>query len=430
MDGVDLALRRPGRLDAEVEVGPPTPGGRAAILKTCLAPLTHALTGADIASVAEAAHGFVGADLALLVREATLAALRRGVQEEGSGSSPLCVTAADLAAARAAVRPSAMRDVTLELPPVAWEDVGGQDGVKARLMEALGCGGGGGGGGGRRDGGDGRRRTSLSASPAAMAAVGASAPAGILLFGPPGCSKTLLARAAATAAGRNFFAVKGPELLSPYVGDAEKAVATLFARARASAPSMVFLDELDGLAAARDGGIAAATGSSTAEDGAGAAAGRVVAQLLQEVEAAARASSTSPSAAPPVVILAATNRPDRLDPALLRPGRFDRALHVRPPCDVGEREAVLRAAARKVRLAPGVAEAAFPALAARTAGFTGADLASLVREAALAAVAEGAAGADAVSAAHFEAALGLVRASPVPSAEDAAAYAKHERAGW
>ena len=427
---VDGALRRPGRLDAEVEVGPPCPSARGAILAACLAPVAHNLSCEDIAAVAGAAHGFVGADLALLVREAALAALRRGVvaAAAGQGSTPrppssLRVTLPDLAAARATVRPSAMRDITLALPLVTWDDVGGQAGVKARLMEALGCGVG--------TEGSAASPSPDVASPSAMAAVGATPPSGILLFGPPGCSKTLMARAAAHAAGRNFFAVKGPELLSPYVGDAEKAVAALFARARASSPSLVFFDELDGLASARDGGIASAGGGAVASDGAGAAAGRVVAQLLQEVEAATRAPAQGP-ASPPVVVLAATNRPDRLDPALMRPGRFDRALHVRPPGDACEREAVLRAAARKVRLGPGVAApgGTFADLAAATPGFTGADLASLVREAALAAVAEGVGGADAVTGDHFAVALRLVAASPPPSAEEAAAYERYERAGW
>ena len=310
-----------------------------------------------------------------------------------------------------------MRDVALELPAAGWDDVGGLDGVKARLLEALGGAEGGGGGG------QGGAATATTASPpsttsrtlppsaADMARVGATPPGGVLLFGPPGTGKTALARAAACAAGRNFFAVKGPELLSAYVGDSEKAVASLFARARAAAPAVVFFDELDGLAPARppDG----------APDAGAAACDRVVSQLLTELDGGRAAGGG-------VLVLAATNRPDALDTALLRPGRFDRCLYVGPPASDADRVAVLRAATRHTPLAPDVD---LGSVAARTPGFTGADLAALARAACLAAVEEGGDGADAVTAAHWEAALAGAAPSPAPSPAEAEVFRRYERAG-
>lgn len=402
-DAVHPALRRPGRLDAEVEVVAPTPAGRAAILRAHLAGVAHALPPASIDALADAAHGFVGADLALLVREACLAALRRLVRGEGarggdrdpSTSTPPRVTEADFASARRAVRPSAMRAMALRLPPATWDDVGGQAGVKARLAEALGGAGAG------------------AAAAAALAAVGAAPPAGVLLYGPPGCSKTLLARAAAAESGRNFFGVKAGELLSAWVGDAEKAVASLFAAARAAAPAVVFFDEIDGLAPARAGAGGGAGG--------GGVDARVLSQLLIELDALTR------PAAPSILVLAATNRPDRVDAALLRPGRFDRRLHVRAPASAGERAAVLAAATRCTPLSPDVD---LSALADATPGFTGADLAALARGAALAAAEEGEEGADAVAARHFASALAGATPSPPVPADLQAAYASFERAGF
>ena len=288
-----------------------------------------------------------------------------------------------------------MRSITLALPPASWTDVGGQAAAKAALADALAA------------AGD-------PSAAAAAAAVGARPPAGILLHGPPGCSKTLLARAAATEGGRNFFGVKAGELLAPWVGDSEKAVASLFASARAAAPSVVFFDEVDGLAPPRDddGG------------GGGAACARIVAQLLVELDSGARAASAHRRA--DVLVVAATNRPDRVEPALLRPGRFDRRLYVRPPESEGDRAEVLAAASRGVPLAPDVD---FATLAASTPGFTGADLAAVVRGACLAAVEEGDAGADAVGARHFQAALATAAPSPPPPPELAAMYAAFERTG-
>ncbi|KAK9825828.1 hypothetical protein WJX81_000622 [Elliptochloris bilobata] len=382
-EAVDAALRRPGRFDRELEVGVPSPAARADILRVTLRRLRHALGNGEVAALAAAAHGFVGADLAALCEEAALVALRRAVAAKRAGKplSNLQVTAADMRAAQTRVRPSAMREVALELPAVRWDDVGGLAGVKQRLREAV---------------------EWPQRHPDALERLGARAPRGVLLYGPPGCSKTLLARAVAAESRLNFLAVKGPELLSKYVGDSEKAVAALFARARAAAPAIVFFDEIDGLAGMRGeggGGAAAAAGD------------RVLAQLLTEMDGLQARGG--------VVVLAATNRPDRLDAALLRPGRFDRALRVPPPDQEG-REAILAVHTRRTPLAPDVD---LVALAASTPGYTGADLAAVVREAALAALQEDM-GARTVAARHFAAALD----EPLPSRERRSA--RHARREW
>eukprot|EP00793_Prasinoderma_coloniale_P005635 PRCOL_00004109-RA len=393
---LDAALRRPGRFDVEVEVPPPTPAGRLAILHARLRAVERAgaldVAEAELARLAAGTHGFVAADLAALVDEASLEALREHVERQREGCHPgeqgkqqqdqPRLLARHLAAARQRISPSALREVAVEVPDVRWSDVGGLESVKQRLREAV---------------------EWPQAHAQALARVGARAPRGTLLFGPPGCSKTMLAKAVATECGLSFISVKGPELLSKYVGESEKAVRSLFARARAAAPAVVFFDEIDSLAAAR------------AADGAGDSTGvgeRVLSQLLTEMDGA------SPLAG--VTVLAATNRPDMVDAALLRPGRFDRLLRVRAP-DAAGREAVLRAC--RVPLAGDVDVAA---VAARTHGFTGADLAALLQEAALRAAEEGEGGAEAVTSAHVEEALVRARPTPIDPALDAI-YARFER---
>jgi len=229
----------------------------------------------------------------------------------------------------------------------------------------------------------------------------------VLLYGPPGTGKTSLARCCAAAGGRNFVSLSGAELLSQWVGESEKAVAAAFAAARAAQPALLFIDELDALAPARDGAAA------------GGAVARVVAQLLQELDGGAGGGE---AAAP--LLLAATNRPDRVDPALLRPGRLDRLLYVPPPAGEAEVLAALRARLAGVPL-EACALAALPALAQRCAGFTGADCGALVREAQLAALAEELAGGaeGGVAARHLAAARGRVAASPPASAEMQRVYA-------
>ncbi|PRW20261.1 Spermatogenesis-associated [Chlorella sorokiniana] len=296
-DSLDEALRRPGRFDREVEVGVPPPGARRDILTKQLAGMAHSLTPDQVTALADAAHGFVAADLAALCSEAAMIALRRLVAQRagsiggsdggGSGGSAgqACVTLADFQAAETRVRPSAMRELALEVPKVSWDDIGGLEDVKQRLKEAV---------------------ELPFQEPEALARLGVVPPRGILLHGPPGCSKTLLARAVASQARLNFISVKGPELYSKYVGESEKALAALFAKARASSPAVIFFDEIDGLAKMRE---------ASGEGGVGVGE-RMLAQLLQDMDGLQSRVG--------VVVIGATNRPDCLDPALLRPGRFDR----------------------------------------------------------------------------------------------------------
>ncbi|CAN0343314.1 unnamed protein product, partial [Discosporangium mesarthrocarpum] len=251
-DALDPALRRPGRLDSEVEVGVPDRAGRADILRVILQQVPrHSISvkEEDIARVASRTHGFVGADLQLLVKEATLRALRRAWSGRGPGAGAVVgsegrgwggergempeLMAVDFEDALPFVSPSGLREVAVEVPKVRWGDIGGMAGVKQSLREVV--------------------EWPLK-HPRAFARMGISPPRGVLLYGPPGCSKTLMARALATESGMNFLAVKGPELLSMWLGESERAMQSLFKRARAAAPTIIFFDEVDALAGKRGGG--------------------------------------------------------------------------------------------------------------------------------------------------------------------------------
>ncbi len=399
VEALDTALRRPGRFDREVEVPAPSPAERVEILEVFLARLAHALPPAAAARLAADAHGFVAADLEALCADAAMGALRRavagGTASSGTsgnapaGAAPLRVLEADFAAARARARPSALREVGLEVPRVRWADIGGGAALKRQLREAV--------------------EWPFSRG-AALAALGAAPPRGVLLFGPPGCSKTLLARAVAAEAGLSFLAVKGGELLSKYLGESERALAAVFRRARAAAPAVVFFDELDGLV-----GWRAAGGASNSGDGVS-VGDRVLATLLQEMDGLA-----GPGGGAPVVVLGATNRPDRLDAALLRPGRFDRLLYVPPP-DAAARREILELHARGTPL---LADVDLNAVADGAEGRSGADLAALLRRAALLALEEDM-GAPGVGARHLAAAAAEAPA-PGASAELLASYARFRR---
>ncbi|CAK9088575.1 ATPase family protein 2 homolog (Spermatogenesis-associated factor protein) (Spermatogenesis-associated protein 5) [Durusdinium trenchii] len=306
---VDIALRRPGRFDREVEVGIPSDVDREEILQIHLDKVPHDLDRDDVVELAKSMHGFVGADIMALVRQAAWLALRRGVQHDMDGSPR--VRARDLVHARATVKPSALREFAVQVPNVSWDDVGGQEDVKQQLKEAV--------------------EWPLK-HPEAFARMGIRPPQGVLLYGPPGCSKTLLAKAIATEGGMNFIAVKGPELFNKWVGESEKAVAKVFHRARLAEPTVVFFDEIDALAGAR---------GSEANQGAGGVADRVLSQLLTEMDGI--------DARKRVVVVAATNRPDIVDAALLRPGRLDRLVYVPPP-DVAARCEILGIHTRKMPL--------------------------------------------------------------------------------
>jgi len=368
---IDISLRRPGRFDQEIEVGVPTPSERADILRSCLSRTVHSLTDDDIQEIADSTHGFVGADLAQLCNEAAMTALRESISQSESQKLVRAVSSVHFRIAKETVRPSAMREVQVEVTRVKWDDVGGQEEVKQALKESV-------------------QWPQLKANELRM--VGAQTPLGILLFGPPGCSKTLLARAVASEAKLNFLAIKGPELYSKYVGESEKAVRDLFRKARQVAPAIIFIDEIDGMVASR----AQVVGLSG--DDAGSVGERVLSQLLMEMDGLVPLNG--------VVVVAATNRPDRLDPALLRPGRLDRLLYVPPPTD-STRAAIFRIHLRKTPIDESVSVAE---LAERTEGYTGADIAGVCREAALAALKEDIQS-TCVSSRHFGHAISVVRPS-------------------
>ncbi|ERG88408.1 MAG: ATPase of the AAA+ class, partial [halophilic archaeon J07HX5] len=290
VDTIDPALRRGGRFDREIEVGVPGETGRREILAvhTREMPLAEDV-GLDV--LAGRTHGFVGADLATLAREAGMAALRR----RDDTDDDLVIAHADFETALTGVEPSAMREYVAESPTTTFEDVGGLEETKARLREAV--------------------EWPLSYSPLFRAAA-TEPPSGVLLYGPPGTGKTLLAEAIAGESGVNFIQVAGPELLDRYVGETEAAIRELFERARQTAPAIVFLDEIDGIAGRRG------EGNETTE--------RVVSQLLTELDRAADH--------PKLAVVAATNRRESLDNALKRPGRLEQHIEVPYPDESARRE--------------------------------------------------------------------------------------------
>ncbi|MEM4971407.1 MAG: CDC48 family AAA ATPase, partial [Sulfolobales archaeon] len=350
-DALDPALRRPGRFDREIEIPPPDKKARREILAvhTRSVPLDDDV---NLDKIAEMTHGYTGADLAALVKEAAMNALRRFLAEKNVDLSKpipsellrtLKVNMNDFIQAMNMIHPSLLREVFVEVPEVRWSDIGGLDDVKQQLREAV--------------------EWPLKYQDI-FERMGIRPPKGILLYGPPGVGKTLLAKAAATESGANFIAVNGPEILSKWVGESERAIREIFRRARMVAPAIIFLDEIDSIAPARGSRV-----DSGVTD-------RIVNQLLTEMDGIKPLRG--------VVVIAATNRPDLLDPALLRPGRFDRIIKVPPP-DRKARLEILKIHTRRVPLAPDVD---LEKLADMTNGFTGADLEALVREAVMLALRE------------------------------------------
>jgi transitional endoplasmic reticulum ATPase len=349
-NALDPALRRPGRFDREISIPIPDQHGRREILEIHSRGMPLA-EDVELARLAAMTHGFVGADLEALCREAGMVALRRLLPQLDFSRAyvpdemlaRLQVAMADFRESLQEVEPSAVREVFVEVPNVAWSDVGGMDEVKQRLQEAV--------------------QWPL-AYPELFEAVHLAPPKGALLCGPPGCGKTLLAKALATEAGVNFVSVKGPELLSMYVGESERGLRDVFRKARQAAPCIIFFDEIDALASARSQG-----GS---DSGVGA---RVLSQLLTELDGIEELKG--------VFVLAATNRLDLLDPALLRPGRFDIQVQIAPP-DPAAREKIF---AIHLRDRP-VEEGTTPAwLAAQSEGFNGAQIAGVCRRALMATIA-------------------------------------------
>ncbi|KAL1914765.1 uncharacterized protein VTP21DRAFT_8023 [Calcarisporiella thermophila] len=343
-NSLDAALRRPGRFDREVEIGIPNANARFSILKTLLRNIPHSLSEEEIQQISAISHGYVGADLAAVCREAGLKALKRNVESGTLDEEKLMVHLEDVKLAMEGIRPSAMREIMLEVPKVRWDEIGGQTDIKMKLQEAV--------------------EWPLKHAEAFIR-LGIRPPKGVLLYGPPGCSKTLMAKALATEAGLNFIAVKGPELFSKWVGESEKAVREVFRKARAASPSIVFFDEIDALAVRRG-----------AEGDTSSVADRVLSQLLNELDGIEALIN--------VTVVAATNRPDIIDPALLRPGRIDRILYVGPP-DLSSRHEILRIQLKRMSVSSDVS---LDELAESTEGYSGAEVVALCQEAAMLAMEE------------------------------------------
>lgn len=377
---LDPALRRPGRFDRELEIGVPNKEGRLNILKihTRGMPLHKDVKLEELAGVT---HGFVGADLASLSKEAAMIVLRRIMPEvniQKDESIPqeilekLIIKKKDFLEALKSVRPSALREVLVEVPNVNWENVGGLEGVKQEIKEAV--------------------EWPLK-YPEAFKRLGVKAPKGILLYGAPGTGKTLLAKAVAHETEANFISVKGPELLSKWVGESEKAVREVFKKARQTAPTIIFFDEIDSLAPRRG------NSENHVQE-------RVVNQLLTEIDGL--------EALQDIVVIAATNRPDIVDTALLRPGRFDRII-LTPAPDKQAREEILQVHLQGMPLAEDVDSTK---LASDTEGFVGADIEALCREAAMLALRQDMKTKE-VTMAHFKEALNVVRPSVTKDIEKA-----------
>ncbi|MBS3760553.1 CDC48 family AAA ATPase [Halodesulfurarchaeum sp.] len=372
VDAVDPALRRPGRFDREIEIGVPDETGREEILRihTRGMPLSDEVA---LSELADDTHGFVGADIESLSKEAAMRALRRYLPEidldeqdvPPSLIERMIVTQGDFEGALSEVEPSAMREVLVELPKVSWDDVGGLDEVKSQIKESV--------------------EWPLSES-AGFDRLGVNPPAGVLLYGPPGTGKTLMAKAVANETDANFISVRGPQLLSKWVGESEKAIRQTFRKARQVSPTVVFFDELDSLAPGRGQDA----GNNVSE--------RVVNQLLTELDGLEQMEG--------VMVIAATNRPDIIDPALIRSGRFDRLVMVGQPSESG-REEILRIHTQETPLSPDVS---LREVAERTEGYVGSDLATVAREAAIEALRDDQ-DAETVEMAHFGSALEDVRAT-------------------
>ncbi|XP_006629257.2 ATPase family gene 2 protein homolog A isoform X1 [Lepisosteus oculatus] len=366
---LDPALRRPGRFDKEIEIGIPNAVERADILKKQLSTTSSLLSEEEIVMLADSAHGYVGADLAAVCKEAGLHALRRALSKDTQLSDAevmgtVAVTFLDFQQAMNDVQPSAMREVAIDVPKVRWADVGGMDQVKLKLKQAV--------------------EWPLK-HPESFSRMGINPPKGILLYGPPGCSKTMIAKALANESGINFLAIKGPELLSKYVGESERAVREVFRKARAVAPSIVFFDEIDALAVER--------GSSSGSSG---VADRVLAQLLTEIDGIEQLRD--------VTVLAATNRPDMIDKALMRPGRLDRIIYVPLP-DAATRREILKLQFSNIPVAEDVC---LNDLVIQTKKYSGAEITALCQEAALLALQEDI-NAKYIRGKHFETALEIVK---------------------
>ncbi len=368
-DAIDPALRRGGRFDRELEIGVPDKHGRSEIIgiHTRGMPISDDF---EIEWLLDNTHGFVGADISALVREAAMKALRRYLPEIDLDEEQIPtevlekmeVKMADFKLAIKEIEPSALREIYLEVPEVSWDQVGGLKEVKERLKESI--------------------EWPLT-RPEMFNHFGINPPRGIVLFGAPGTGKTLIAKAIANEAKANFITIKGPELISKWVGDSEKAVRELFKKAKQSSPSIIFLDEFESIAGVRR--------SNTGEGSD--VMNRVVNQLLSSMDGVESMEG--------VIVVAATNRPEMIDPALLRSGRFERVLHIPPP-DVDSIKAILKIHSEPMPLGKFNIESFAPQLV----NYTGADIEAICREAALISMR---AEKKSVSKKHFEEAINRVR---------------------
>jgi len=373
-NAIDPALRRPGRFDREISIGVPNKKGRLNILKihTRLMPLTKDVS---LEKLADVTHGFVGADLSALTKEAAMNVLRRILPDIKLGEKSeipkkiledLKITSKDFQEALKIVRPSVLREVLIETPNVRWEEIGGLNSIKKELKETI--------------------EWPLK-NPKVFKRLGIKPPRGVLMYGPPGTGKTLLAKAVAKETEANFISVKGPELLNKWVGESEKGIRRVFERARQAAPTIIFLDEIDAIAPRRG-----------AYEGEGNVTERVVNTLLAEMDGLEELND--------VIVIGATNRPDVVDPALLRPGRFDRLMLTPPPSEEG-RVQILKIHTKKMPLTQDVD---LKELATSTDGYVGADIESLCREAGIEALRESI-DAKEVNMSHFKKALKRVKPS-------------------
>jgi len=374
-DALDPALRRPGRFDREIEIGVPDRDGRKEILDvhTRQMPISDDF---DVNWIIDNSHGFVGADLAALVRESAMKALRRYLPEIDLDEDiippevleKMEVRMDDFKLAIKEIEPSALREIYVEIPDIYWDDVGGLNDIKERLKESV--------------------EWPLT-KPDLFKHFGIKPPRGIVLFGAPGTGKTMLAKAIANEAKANFISIKGPELISKWVGESEKAIREIFKKAKQASPSIIFLDEFESIAGMRSSG--SSTGGSDVSN-------RVVNQLLASMDGVESLDG--------VIVVAATNRPEMIDPALLRSGRFERVLHVPPP-DKQARDAILKIHTAGMPLS----KFSLDGILGRIDGFTGADIESVCREAALIAMRENK---MKVNKGHFDEAVSRVRPTVTP----------------
>jgi transitional endoplasmic reticulum ATPase len=372
INAIDEALRRPGRFDREIEFGVPNVLGRKEIFQihTRGMPLEEDI---DLDSYSEITHGFVGADIMAVCREAAMFSLRRILPrinlDEPIPSEiiqEITIKDADFVKAINMVEPSAMREVMVEIPHTAWEDIGGLEDIKQELREAV--------------------EWPLK-YPKLYEKAGIRPLNGILLFGPPGCGKTLLAKAIATESKCNFIAIKGPEIFSKWVGESERAVREIFRKARQAAPSIVYFDEIDAISAGRGTSESTHTFAS------------IVNQILVEMDGIENRKG--------IVTIASTNRPDIVDPAFLRPGRFDRLIYVKDP-DYEARLKILEVHTMKMPLAEDVS---LKNIAQNTVGYSGADLENVCREAGMQAIREKMENLEKIEKKHFDFSLSKIKST-------------------